>query len=220
MNTTKRIQHALLAALILLASYSDSLGDEKLPGFHQINERVSKGIRSYSLAKTDDEIAETVFDLTELHREVATDPRFAQSSVLQGYRRRISAKLGQAARDITRELKKREANSSLAKSKNPLESEYVGKVVSHQFTLVGSTLGGPSRLLDEVTQRGGFGGRGVPDFGNQLVQLIQNTISPKTWDVNGGPGTIIYYRPLFLMVVRAPMEAQEDIGGALGKLRE
>ena len=204
----------------LVALQRDVRAKEKLPGFHQINEGIRKAIRRYSLAKLDDEIAESVFNMTELHRELVADPRFTQSTVLQGYRRRLSAKLGQAERAITRDLEKRGEKKSLAESKNPLESEYVGRIVSHQLSLVGSTLGGPSRLLDEVTQRGGFGGRGVPDYGTRLVQLIQSTIAPKAWDVNGGSSTIIYYRPLFLLVVRAPMDVQEDIGGALGKIRE
>jgi hypothetical protein len=197
-----------IAMLLHIHAIGPAYGEEKRLGFHQINERIGKGIRQVSLAKTDEQIAEAVFDLTELHREVVADPRFTESGVLQGYRRRIASKLRQAERDISRELKNREKRPSLAQSKDPLESEYVGQVVSHQLSLVGLTLGGPSRLLDEVTQRGGFGGRGIPDFGNRLVQLIQSTISPKAWDVNGGPATIIYYRPLFLLVVRAPMDVQ------------
>lgn len=195
---------------------------ERLPGYHQINEKISAALRKVSLAENDIDVAESVFDLAELHREVVADPRFRQSRVLQGYRRRIAAKLKQAERDIIRELKKRGDVPSLAPAKQEelLESEAVGRMVSDQLTLVGSTLGGPSRLLDEVAQRGGFGGRPIPDFGWDLVRLIQSTIAPDAWDVNGGGATIIYYRPLFLLVVRAPLELQDDVGGVLGKLRE
>ena len=52
-----------------------------------------------------------------------------------------------------------------------------------------------------------------------LVELIQNTISPEFWDVVGGPGTIMYYRPLLAIVVRATSEVHHQVGGAMDALR-
>jgi hypothetical protein len=200
--------------------------ERKLPGFHQLNERISRSIRGYSVAKTDEETAEAVFGMVEMHRELAADPRFQESDTLQGYRRRLAAKLKQAEQKIARELAKRgKANSLstktiLAPDQLDLNNEHVGRIVSDQFSLVGVTMGGPSRLLDEISRQGGFGGGAIPDFGPALVDLIQATITPKAWDVNGGSSTIVYYKPLLLLVVRAPLEVHEDINGGLGKLRE
>ncbi|MFP6675458.1 MAG: hypothetical protein VB878_10320 [Pirellulaceae bacterium] len=208
--------------LILSASADSVVADEKLPGFHKINQRISQVIRKVSIARSDDEVSQAVCDLVNVHRDLVSDPRFSRSDVLQGYRRRVAAKLRLAKKDIERELKKRELKKvvSLSEAKSPLADDLVSRVVSDQLSLVGTTLGGPARLVDEVTRRGGFAAAGVVDFGPALVQLIQSTISPKTWDVNGGPGTIIYYRPLFLMVVRAPLEAHEGVGEVLGALRK
>jgi hypothetical protein len=65
----------------------------------------------------------------------------------------------------------------------------------------------------------GQGGQPVPDYGLALVDLIERTISPESWDVNGGPGTIMYYPPLRVLVVRASGEVQGQVGGVLGQLQ-
>lgn len=39
------------------------------------------------------------------------------------------------------------------------------------------------------------------DAGPELVELIQKTISPAHWNVNGGPGSIYYWRPGRALVI-------------------
>lgn len=48
-----------------------------------------------------------------------------------------------------------------------------------------------------------------------LIDLIQNTIAPESWDVNGGRGTIAYWEPGFALVVRQTDDVHEEIGGVL-----
>jgi len=60
---------------------------------------------------------------------------------------------------------------------------------------------------------------GPPDNGEQLVELIQQVIAPATWDVNGGPGSIYYWRIGHSMVISAPGEVHHEIGGVLDQLR-
>jgi hypothetical protein len=50
--------------------------------------------------------------------------------------------------------------------------------------------------------------------------LIERTICPEFWDVNGGPGTIYYYYPLRVIAVRATSEVHHRIGGTLTDLRD
>lgn len=76
---------------------------------------------------------------------------------------------------------------------------------------------------------GGFGGGGGMgggvlgpadfDHGPELVELIQKTISPGSWDINGGPGSIYYWRPGRAIVVRQTAEVHEGIGGVLQQLQ-
>jgi hypothetical protein len=66
----------------------------------------------------------------------------------------------------------------------------------------------------------GAGGGAAVDHGMALVELIQRTISPDFWDVNGGPGTIVYYRQWHALVIRATPEIHRQIGGAIGQARK
>lgn len=53
----------------------------------------------------------------------------------------------------------------------------------------------------------------------QLIELIQTTIAPESWDVNGGRGSIHYYSPLQVLVVRQTGEVHHELGGVLEQLR-
>ena len=67
----------------------------------------------------------------------------------------------------------------------------------------------------------GFGGganRMPTDAGQDLVDLIQTTISPPTWDVNGGPGSIKYWAPGHSIVVSAPGHVHHDLGNLIDQL--
>jgi hypothetical protein len=74
----------------------------------------------------------------------------------------------------------------------------------------------------------GLGGMGLPgsgagpgqnaDYGLQLVDLIERTIAPSTWEVNGGLGTIYYFRPLRALVVRQTDEVHGQIGDMIEQL--
>lgn len=66
---------------------------------------------------------------------------------------------------------------------------------------------------------GPAGNVGVPDYGPALVDLIQRTIAPDSWDIRGGPGSIYYWRPGRALVVRQTTEAHEAVEDALGQLR-
>jgi hypothetical protein len=72
---------------------------------------------------------------------------------------------------------------------------------------------------------GAFGGndafeKAADSNGADLVDLIQKTIDPPSWDVNGGPGSIMYFNNLRVLVVRQTGEGQDDVGGVLGGLRK
>ena len=57
------------------------------------------------------------------------------------------------------------------------------------------------------------------DFGPDLVELIQQTISPATWDINGGNGAIAYFAPVQSLVVSAPESVHYQIADLLSQLR-
>jgi hypothetical protein len=89
------------------------------------------------------------------------------------------------------------------------------------LSLAGDTLGGPAT----VYKYGGGpwaarGGAARGDYGQDLVELIRRTIAPESWDVNGGRGVIVYYRPWYALVVRARGEVHGQVGGLVDGLRK
>ena len=53
----------------------------------------------------------------------------------------------------------------------------------------------------------------------RLIDLIQKTVAPESWEVNGGRGTISYYSPQQVLVVRQTGEVHHALGGILEQLR-
>jgi hypothetical protein len=66
----------------------------------------------------------------------------------------------------------------------------------------------------------GANGGAPQDDGQALVELIQATIAPQSWDVNGGPGTIVYWPAWHVLVVRQTDDVHDQIGGAMHALRK
>jgi general secretion pathway protein D len=93
----------------------------------------------------------------------------------------------------------------------------ITQALGDQLSIMGASLGGAAGVFSQAGAAGG--GVGPPDYGQDLVDLIQQTIQPEFWDIHGGPGTIVYYRPLHCLVVRATSEVHHSLGGTLGALR-
>ena len=67
---------------------------------------------------------------------------------------------------------------------------------------------------------GAAGGRAFDDHGPELVELIQTVIAPASWRINGGPGTIYYYHPLRVLVIRQSSQVHHQVGAAVNQLRQ
>jgi hypothetical protein len=89
-------------------------------------------------------------------------------------------------------------------------------------------------MMGGMAGRPGFGGgamggmpAGAPgaqnnqpdDYGQDLVDLIQKTIAPSTWDVNGGAGTIYYWNPGHAMVIMQTDDVHDQIADVLLQLQ-
>jgi hypothetical protein len=86
---------------------------------------------------------------------------------------------------------------------------------SESYDSMGSMTGGPNQIFSYA------GGRFAPpwDYGEDLVNLITTVIDPNFWRRNGGPGSIHYYQPSLVLVVRASQQGSEEVGSLLEKLR-
>jgi hypothetical protein len=156
--------------------------------------------------------------MCDLHREIVKDPRFNTSDVLKEYRGRLWSRLTKVKAELKQQLTRGKGNKNALDDLATLEmadslSVAAADSLAFSLSLLTQTGGGPGRLL-------AYGGApGPTDWGPDLVDLIERTINPAFWDVVGGPGSIVYYRPLQCLVVRATAEVHGNVGRLLGDLR-
>jgi hypothetical protein len=82
------------------------------------------------------------------------------------------------------------------------------------------SVAGDSLAVNKPVPASGLPGGGPQDEGQALVDLIEATIAPETWDVNGGPGVIRYWPAWHVLVVRQTDDVHEQIGGIVHGLRK
>ena len=208
--------------LVLVAAPSET-GDVESSArrpLYEINRQISELCRQDSLAKTEQLRAAAAYEMTLVYCEILADPRYATSNTLKEYRGRLWSRLTRIKKDAQAKIR-REAKlqNKVDLSDESLLADLSGttQALADQYMLIGATLGGPAGVFGQAGAAGG--GVGPPDFGPDLVDLIQRTIQPDFWNVNGGPGSIFYYRPLHCLVIRATSEVHHQVGGVLGAVR-
>lgn len=184
--------------------------------YHEINRDLRALLREQATAKTPAQQTVVIRKLVALYAEISRHPDLATSDTLKSYRIKLRGRLlriqQQLERDIARQEKQSGQTAAGGISKERL-ADAATQAMADQLSLIGYSLGGPGKVFSQG------GAMGPPDYGPALVELIQRTIAPGFWDVNGGPGTIVYYAPLRALVVRATGEIHGNVRGALGGLR-
>lgn len=190
----------------------------QLRPYHELSRDLHEALRDEATAKGPRARAVAIHRLVELYRELRTDPRLADSETLTGYKNQLWARLNRVKKELQREFARegQQASQDAAPS-DPELADASTSLLADSLALSGQTSGGPASLFSQV--RGAAGGGAIPDYGPQLVSLIEAVIAPGFWDTNGGPGTIFYYQPLRVLVIRATSEVHHEIGGTLGALR-
>jgi hypothetical protein len=187
--------------------------------FHEFQKQISELLKRESQAKDTAARAAAVRGMCDLHHEIVHDPRYATSDVLKEYRSRLWSRLTKIKAELKQQLARNKANIDSLDTLSMLEaadslSVAAADSLGESLSLLDQAQGGAGRLF-------AFGGGAGPiDGGPALVELIERTINPAFWDTVGGPGSIIYYRPLHCLVVRATAEVHGNIGGLVGGLRD
>jgi hypothetical protein len=94
-------------------------------------------------------------------------------------------------------------------------AQQFGQQLGQQFGLGGANAG-----FGAGQNAGQQGGADKADFGQDLLELIEHTIAPDTWESNGGLGTIVYFAPMKVMVIRQTDEVHDGLGGLIDALRK
>lgn len=72
----------------------------------------------------------------------------------------------------------------------------------------GNNLGGPAQLDLSA------------DASQELIDVIQQTIAPQTWDINGGEGVAIFFAPKGALIVRQTEEVHHGLVDVAAQLRQ
>jgi hypothetical protein len=139
----------------------------------------------------DQQLTEAARELLELYRRVDRDTQLAAAS-----RKELRLKLRSRLAGLAERIAARSVVIPADRSK-PLAQQIGGVPAGSQAT-----------------------GVAAPDAGQDMVDLIQKTIAPHTWDVNGGPGVIRFWRPGLALVVYQTGEVHAQIADLAGQLQK
>ena len=175
--------------------------------FKQYDEQISRWMVAEATAKTNADHELAVLELTRLYSELVRDPRIRLSPTLNQYRIKVRARLMKLLRELEIRIDRK------LSSPNRSTSDKLQSTLERHLAAGAQLVGGARPFLSPRA------GANMPDYGPQLVALIQRTIAPEFWNVNGGPGVIVYYPPLRVLVVRATSQVHGQIRDLNGKLR-
>lgn len=173
---------------------------------------VRSALRAEALARRRSRNASEVLRLVDLYRELAAHPKRDESGLARELGLNLRSRLVEVSRHIERRSNRRQpaANQNEAL---PAVVRPKTEVLAQQVAVpVGAAIGqGGAGALPAAAQ--------PVDYGPQLVEIIQATISPATWDINGGNGSVVYFAPSRALVVRARETVHRQVGDLLWQLR-
>ena len=186
----------------------------------ELRKAVSDAMRAESSTKAPPDHEKTVRQLMLVYLELEQDQNLTHDERLE-----LHTEVRSRLQSIETSLRAKLANNdrtakgtAAAKSNSPASVDGAAMnvaVLAQQVAGAGAAIANPP-----VANPGVIGRLQSPDYGQDLVDLIHNVIAPRTWDVNGGPGSVVYFRNFRVLVVRAPSEVQTQVGDMLGQLRK
>ena len=194
-----------------------SLADEKKPvrSFISYDKDISAFLRNEANAATEFEHAAAIRDLCTLAIEIRYDRRFERSVRMQGLMKKIRSRLDRIAKKEAKRINRERSDFDLLAQEVSVEDS-IDDALSNNLELSGFASGGPLAFFSQTY--GANGGGIIRANADDLIRLIQSTISPSFWDVNGGVGSIHFYAPLNALVIRATEDIHYRIGGSIGKM--
>jgi hypothetical protein len=174
---------------------------------------VHTALRAEALSRRHGPNAPEVIRLIDLYREMAAHPKRDKSTLLM----QLGLQLRSRLKNVREQIQRRNSLPERPATKETLPALVVPetRVLAQQVGVPGGAALAPGAQPAAIQP----GAARTIDYGPDLVELIQQTISPATWDINGGNGSIVYFAPLRVIVVSAPGTVHNQIGGALGQLR-
>ncbi len=153
-------------------------------------------------------------------RRQATAPAEEQASALKAltaqYRAlEADASLPENERQQLQTIVRNRLDRQAAKLKRQAARKPAGKAANPAQAVAGAA----GRGQGPAASPGRTSGAAGADGADELLDLIENTIRPSSWESRGGRGTMRYFSPRQLLVVRQTDEVHEQIDAALDRLR-
>ena len=192
--------------------------DLKTPvrSFISYDRDISAFLRNQAIAQTEFEHAAAIRDLCTLAIEIRYDRRFERSARMQVLMKRIRSRLDKIAQKEAKRINRLETNDIQLLAQEVSLEDSIDDMLSDNLEISGFASGGPLAFFSQTY--GANGGGIIRANADDLIRLIQSTISPSFWDVNGGVGTIQFYAPLNALVIRATEDIHYRIGGSIGRM--
>lgn len=165
---------------------------------HVIVSEAAKWNRREKEAKEFEDRKEAIEGLVKLYAELRESMRQGNAALLVKEEYRLRQKLVNVVKDLNRKVIKAEEQAKRQTARllrNPAKYS--------------------ESSLEEPTLQGG----GTIGAANNLIQIIVTTIDPDGWQVNGGTHVIEYWANGMALVVAAPIDVHEAIGGSLAGMR-
>ena len=158
--------------------------------------------------------------------QAAADLRRAVHESLRRWARPGDQQLTEAARELLELYRRVDRDTQLAAaSRKELRLKLRSRLAGLAERIAARSVAIPADRAKPLAQQLGgaaFGPQVAPagDAGQDLVDLIQKTIAPHTWDVNGGPGVIRFWRPGLALVVYQTGEVHQRIADLTEQLQK
>jgi hypothetical protein len=176
----------------------------------ELRKAVHAALRASAPARRPDAAA-MVPQLVELFNEVRANERMVPDDQSR-YQGLLRARLQTLSKELKKQLPlERPAHVAIPADKGP-------PVLAQQAAGAANRQNGNAFNVPNAANAGA--GRDITSANAQsLIDLIETTIAPTTWQRAGGQGTIRYYRPLRVLVIRQTGEIHDQLGGLLQGVR-
>jgi hypothetical protein len=154
-----------------------------------------------------------VVRLVDLYREMAAHPKRDQSAFLMKLGMRVRSRLKEVRDQIERRYSQLGRDAKQKRSVSTLEVPETNVLAQQVAVQAGGAFGQAAQPAAQAEAEA------ILDYGPELVDVIQQTISPATWNINGGNGAVVYFAPRRALVISAPETVHDKIDGVLGQLR-
>ena len=217
--SVSQFAHAQITTDSDAKSYSSSTERVSAKGrlalIRDVAKDASRLLEGESLAATPTDKLDYALKLVKSLDELRRDPRLQRSAHLKRTQQQLVSRLKAISYRTSRDHRRRKQKKTTAEKPAKIE---IRQDVLAQLNAAAAGVNGVNAGVNVQNANGG--NQGNQDYGPMLVDLIQRTISPGSWDVNGGLSSIQYWAPRRVLVVRAPQDVHDGLAPVLQQLRK